>query len=271
MPEIPQISLGTAAILIFLVCAAYVLLRGMMRMMAGTLVLAASLWLGFQTWQLAPQLSIDWTGDLSALITHGLPPLVTIAAFFLLRAVAAAITRPFGPKPGEDAPAGPRLVRRMIRLPLAIIPAAVLWLIGAVFVHHAGSIAEIRAVAEQTGTDDAPNASPWLARLKESVSKTLPKPLLAWLDPLAEPGRLNLAKWIASLESAPAGSDYRSALEPMIDPATGRPIPRAIIVDDPDLQDLARDGSFGTLLRHPSLTRALQDPELREAIERLRP
>ena len=49
--------------------------------------------------------------------------------------------------------------------------------------------------------------------------------------------------------------------EPAIDPATGKPIPRAIIVEDPELQSLAREGKFGTLLRHPLLSKWLENPK----------
>lgn len=268
MDSLPQISLGTAALVIFVACVGYVMLRGMLRMMLGTLVLAASVWLGFNIWQAAPELSIEWTGDLNIAITHGLPVVAALAAFFLMRAILALVARPFSPARIDERPLGQRMLGSALRLPLALLPAALLWLIGAVIVHHAGSISEIRAFAEQSrnGADDAATVeSGVLHRLKHSVANTLPPAWLAFLDPLAEQGRLDLAKWIAAQEAAgPAGL----TLEPLIDPATGLPIPRAVIIDEPDLQDLARDGSFATLLRHPQLTRALQDPEVRQAIDR---
>ena len=79
-----------------------------------------------------------------------------------------------------------------------------------------------------------------------------------WLDPLTTEPRLQLAKMIAASQNKP--------LEPVIDPETGRPYPRAIIVDDPELLDLARKGRFSTLLRHPLLSEALKDPLIRQAI-----
>jgi len=57
---------------------------------------------------------------------------------------------------------------------------------------------------------------------------------------------------------------------PVIDPKTGKPIPRAIIVDDPELQGLAREGKFGSLLRHPMLTKALNDPQLKAFLKDLK-
>jgi hypothetical protein len=40
-------------------------------------------------------------------------------------------------------------------------------------------------------------------------------------------------------------------------------------VDDPELQKLARQGKFGTLLRHPLLTKALEDPKLQALLKDL--
>jgi len=76
------------------------------------------------------------------------------------------------------------------------------------------------------------------------------------MDPLTSQQRLRLAKMIAANTDKP--------LEPVIDPDTGKPIPRAIIVDSPELESLAREGRFSTLLRHPLLTKLLADPEVRE-------
>jgi hypothetical protein len=78
------------------------------------------------------------------------------------------------------------------------------------------------------------------------------------LDPLTAQPRLQLAKMIAASPDKP--------LKPIIDPKTGRPYPRAIIVDDPELLDLAKQGRFSTLLRHPLLSEALKDPLIRQAL-----
>jgi hypothetical protein len=257
--SIPQISLGTAALIIFAVCAGYVMLRGMTRMLVGTLVLCASGWIAFLAWQHAPAWSIAWTGQITAPITLGLPLAGFLAAFFLIRLLAKCLVRPFG-KP-EIERSSTSIITRALRLPLALIPAAMLWLVGAVVVHHAGSIAEIQASSEKSPAGDEPAAAGYTRRLKESVQAALPESWLAWLDPLADPSRINLAKLIAARAADPR--------EPVIDPATGRPIPRAIIVDDPELQNLARDGDFATLLRHPHLTKALEDPQLKALLRNL--
>ncbi len=265
---LPEISLGTAAIIIFVVCAFYVIVRGMLRMMVGTLVIAASAWLGFHGWQIAPELSLEWFDTLSPVVLYGLPAAVFILSFLVLRLVLVTLTRPFTNRSDEFREDRFSFRRMMFRLPLLLIPSGLLFVIGAVIVHHLGSLEEIRTVAAKMPVDDEiPGEPTYLGRLKESVARTLPASWLARLDPLTEPDRLNLAKLIAAQEST---SRDGSHLEPVIDPATGRPIPRAIIVEDPALQDLARDGSYGTLLRHPGIKQALEDPEIRQWIDMLR-
>jgi len=267
--SLPQISLGTAAIGIFLACAFYVIIRGMIRMMVGTLVIAASAWVGFRAWGYAPELSIQWMGHLSALVIYGLPVAVFLFAFILLRLVLQTITRPLAERSDEyeEDRFDPR--RMVLRLPLLLIPTGLILLIGSVVVHHLGALEEIRIAASGGASGEEEIADPtYLGKLKASITRTIPETWLSRLDPSTSPDRLGLAKLIAIQESAECGS---SKLEPVIDPETGRAIPRAVIVEDPELQDLARDRSFAFLLRHPRLEQALEEPEVRRWIEMLRP
>jgi hypothetical protein len=257
--SIPQISLGTAALIIFMVCAGFVMLRGMTRMIVGTLVLALSAWLGFLAWQKAPACSIEWFGKSVGIITTGMPIAVFLVSFFLIRKIAKAIASPFGKK--NESESSSSIISLALRLLLALIPTSLICLIGATFIHHTGSIAEIRAFAEKSiGINEATPAK-YSQNLKQSVEQALPESWLRFLDPLGDPSRLSLAKLVTARAESP--------LEPVIDPRTGKPIPRAIIVEDPELQTLAREGKFGTLLRHPLLTKALNDPKVKALIKDL--
>ena len=250
---IPQISLGSAALVIFAVCAGFVLLRGMTRMIVGTVVLSLSAWIGFRVWQQAPTLSIEWTGQSLAWITTGLPVASFLAAFFLIRKIIG----PFGKSPSEEKPRS--IIKLAFLLLLALIPTSLLCIIGATLVHHNGSIAEVRAYSEKSnGTHEAGSVG-FSQKLKSSVEAAIPASWLKALDPLASPSRLALAKLITDQDDSP--------LTPVINPQTGKPIPRAVIVNDPDLQNLARDGNYGTLLRHPLLTQALADPKLKKLLK----
>jgi len=254
--SIPQISLGTAALVIFAVCAGFVLLRGMTRMIVGTLVLSLSAWLGFRVWQQAPTLSLDWTGKSLGTITTGLPLGAFLVSFVGLRKIAKTIARPFGPTPGEEKPRS--IIKTAFRLLLALIPTSLIWLIGATLIHHTGSIAEVRAYSENSIGIPETTPDAFIQRLKTSIEAALPEEWLKLLDPLTEPSRLTLAKLISAQADSP--------LKPIINPQTGKPIPRAVIVADPELQNLAREGNFGTLLRHPLLTKALADPKIQKLL-----
>ena len=247
--SIPSLSLGSAALVIFALCASFVLLRGITRMIVATVILGLSAWIGFRVWQLAPALSLDWTGISLSWLVSGLPVAAFVISFLSLRKLATVISRPFG-NPGGNHP--PRsLAGTACRLILALVPTSLIWVAGAALVHHAGSVAEVR---DHSGNP----RSTGLEQLKSSIEVALPATWLAALDPFAEPSRLALAKLIAAEAESPR--------KPAIDPATGKPIPRAIIVDDPALQTLAREGNFSSLLRHPRLTKALQDPSVRKLL-----
>ncbi len=258
--SIPQISLGTAALTIFAVCAGFVLLRGMTRMIIGTVVLSLSAWIGFRFWQEAPTLSVNWTGKSAPWITNGLPVVAFLVSFFVIRMLAKAIASPIRKESTEEKPRF-SIIRTSFRLLLALIPTSLLCLIGATFLHHGGSIAELRAYSEKSGSAREMTPGSFIQQLKSSIEDALPESWIQNLDPLAQPSRLNLAKLIAAQSESP--------LVPVINPQTGKPIPRAIIVDDPELQNLAREGKFSTLLRHPQLTKALADPKIQKLLRDL--
>ena len=253
MDTLPEISLGTAALIIFGCCAIYMLLRGIARTFVNSLFLVVSAWVGFRVWQQAPSLAIEWTGKTSALITTGLPVVAFVATLIVLRKIIGFFRAPVPPMVEEVVPRSKGQL--LFRLFATLVPATLICLTLATIVHHASSIAEIRDSAEY-GTSSPP--SPSLAeRLKNSLSVAIPQSLMDKLDPLTASPRLQLAKMIAASPEP---------LEPVIDPETGRPYPRAIIVDDQELVKLAREGHFSTLLRHPLLSEALKDPLIRQAL-----
>jgi hypothetical protein len=254
--SISEISLGTAALVIFAICAGFVLLRGATRLLAGTAVLAASLWAGFEVWQAAPELLHGWTGKSQLWLINSLAGATFLLTFLILRKITNAIANPFRK---NGAPPPRTLVGTGFRLLLCLVPTSLIWFVGAALIHHGGSIAEIRDAATPPGKSEPDS---YLLKLKSAVESTIPAAWLAKLDPSASPDRVKLAKLITA----------RSTPDPkqMIDPSTGQPIPRARIVEDPTLQNLARDGNFSTLLRHPALTKALADPKIQKLLGELK-
>lgn len=257
--SIPQLSLGTAVLIIFAACAGFLLLRGVTRMIVGTIVLGLSAGIGFLVWQTAPTLSVEWTGKSLPWLTNGLPVAAFLIAFFVIRKIAQIIARPFGKS--QDAEIPRSLVASGFRLLLALIPTALICIIGVVLVHHTGSVAEVRAYSERSTGQKKVASDSYSQRLKSLIEAALPASWLDALDPLARPARINLAQLIAAQSKSPH--------KPVIDPHTGKPIPRAIIVNDPALQNLAREGKFDTLLRHPLLTKALADPKIQKLLHDL--
>jgi len=254
MDSLPNLSLGTAALAIFALCAVYVMLRGISRVLIGTAILAVSAWLGFLTWQAAPGLSIEWFGKSVGLITTGMPIAVFVISYIAIRLVLRWITSPFGDY-ADNLPE--RRGLSLFKLVIALIPTLILLAIGIGFVHHTASVQELRDFAKKTQNTDPKAKPPFLQTLKVSIEKTVPQDWLKTLDPLADESRLAVAKWVTTQP------------DPEIDPATGKPIPRAIIIDAAALQELAREQKFGTLLRHPIITKALEDPKVRKLIKDL--
>ena len=259
LDSLPQLSLGIAALIIFVLCAGFVLLRGITRMIVGTVVLGLSAWIGFRVWQMAPALSVDWTGKSLVWITNGLPVAAFLISFLVIRLIANAVVRPFYQITGNSV--SRTLVGTLSRLVFALIPTSLIFVIVAIIAHHTAAVADVRASSAKTGglTKAAPDS--FSQRFRSSIETKLPEKWLQALDPLADPSRLTLAKLIAAQSESP--------LQPVINPQTGQPIPRAIIVDDPALQKLAREGKFDTLLRHPLLTKALADPKIQQLLRDL--
>ncbi len=266
MDALPQLSLGTAALVIFLLCAAYVVLRGVTRVLIGTAVFTVSIALGFFTWKEAPALSVDWLGKSVPAFTNGLPLAVFVITFVAIRVALRWIASPFGEKE-EKAPEGKTrsglsFTKVTILLGIALIPTFVLMTVGVGVIHHTGSVQELRQYASQQSSPTAKDPKSILLELKRGIESIIPRSWLEQIDPLANQSRMAIAKLIA------AGS--KPELKPEIDPSTGQPIPRAIIVDDPELQQLAREQKFGALLRHPVITKALEDPEVRKLLKELK-
>ena len=225
-------------------------------MAIGTLIFSLSAWISFLVWQQAPSLSIDWIGKSPPWITTGIPAAAFLITFFLLRKIVKIIAKPFGASSGVAKPRS--FAIKAIMLVFALIPTSLIWLIGVTLVHHQGSIAEIRSYSETTRGLAETKTDSLGERFKSAIESMLPATWITALDPLTQPSRLALAKLITARSASP--------LKPAIDPRTGKPIPRAIVVDDPELQTLAREGKFGTLLRHPRLTQALADPAVKKLL-----
>lgn len=249
MEALTQISLGAAVLLIFAVCAVYMLIRGLLRTISNLTILGLSIWIGFITWQKAPALAFQWTNQTSPLITTGLPILTFILSFILIRKIIKFFFTPISTQPEEYDDATPPSRSFAGKLCVTFIFATAFCLIAAAVLHHITSVAEIRDHAKFGETHHN-----FAMRLKNSLKSTIPPSLMDKLDPLASEPRIQLAKLIVgSSENTSTPDDDPSA-------------PRAEIVDNPELVSLAKKGRFSTLLRHPLLTEAINDPMVKKAL-----
>jgi hypothetical protein len=256
--SLDSINLTTVALAIFVICAGFVLLRGALRIMLGSFVLCVSAWVAFRVWQITPNLSQEWFHRPMPWLAMLLPGVVFIIVFLIGRFVVKMIASPFQKEGQERKPL--TLVRLITSAIFTLVPTGFIGSIAALLINHAGSVEEIKGAHGKT-TSSGP--SHLAQNLKASVNKIIPLEWLKILDPQADPSRVALAKLIASQSE----NDKKPAI---IDPATGKPIPRAIIVNDPALQNLAREGDFSTLLNHPLLTKALKDPKVQQALKGLK-
>jgi hypothetical protein len=250
-----SINIFTVGLALFVICAGFVLVRGTLRILMNCLVLGISTWVGFRVWHQAPELVKATCGSAVPWLVASLPFIVFFASFILGRAIVRFLTAPLLKRDDERPPL---TASRLLGLGFfALIPTCLVGLIIAALIYHFGSISELKGAA---GKSDA--KSEWIQSLKSTVEKSVPPQWLKMLDPSADPERLTLAKAISRQSATPK--------KPAIDSKTGKPIPRAVIVDDPELQGLAREGKFGSLLRHPLLTKALNDPQLKAFLKDLK-
>jgi uncharacterized membrane protein required for colicin V production len=245
-----QLSLGSAALIVFLVCAVLVFLRGMLRILIGSAVIAASIYAALWAVREAPAIGIRYTGEPRTWISTALPIVVGLLVFLILRFLIRFVV-----KPGAEKPT---LGSRFAGLFLALIPAALLCLAGALLVHHFGSVAELRTYAEKSTGEGQSKVASFTRDLKKSLEKAIPSAWLAFLDPATDHARLTLAKLIARQENTSSKAE----------PPKEEPILRAIVVDEKELRALAREKRYGTLLQHPKIDKALADPKVQKALDR---
>ena len=251
-----QMTLGTAALVILLACAGYVVARGVARMIAGLLLLAASGWLAYQTWRHAPEIAVAYFGKPLPAVTLGLPAVVFGTSFWVLLRLGRLVLNPFGERTAPKPASFPRSIGSFVaRVLFALVPAGLICAVAAGAIRFAGSAAEVDAFARKAQGRDQVGIAATLQGLKTEVEKSLPSAVLEFVSPASEPSRVAMAKAVIERMLRPDQPP-----QPVIDPSTGRPIPRAVPVDEPELRELARTGRFSDLLRHPLLAPSAEPP-----------
>lgn len=258
--SIPELSLGTAALLIFGAIASLAVLRGLLRILWGTTVLCLSGLAAFFSWQNAHSLAQQYFKPEPSWFSVALPLLTFVLSFFLLRAIGRFVARPLGEPNEEIAEKNRRSpMRWAVTLLLSLIPTSLIWFAGATLIRHAGSVAELKNYVENLAQEPVSERAAFLAKLKQNIESSIPSDWFNKVDPLTSDLRLTLAKLISSAdEPAPKAI---AVLEV--------PEMRAIILGDPELRQLARDGRYSDILRDPRLDRMLENDNLRDVLQNL--
>lgn len=253
LETVPQLSLGTAALLIFGACALLALVRGIFRLLFGTLALCAAGTAAYLVWRHTPPLPPglpSWHSFVG-------PVAAGLMVLFLLKWIHRFFAKPFG-NPDPDGRPRRSPLRWIFTLFFSLVPTSLLWFAGAAALRSAGSVAEIRAFADG---DQTTGRSAFLAALKSSIDRALPVDWLKSVDSLSDDARVTLAKLVALGDSAPPPKAIPVLEEPQI---------RSLIENDERLRALARSGRYADILRDPRLDRVVADPDLRRMLEDLR-
>ena len=250
LETIPQVSLGTAALLIFGACAALAVFRGLLRIFAGSLVVCLSGFAAYLAWRHAPVIDLPG-GPWIAPVVAG------TVVFFILRALLHFAVRPFGKKPKEEeAETSKRSpVRWAVTMLFSLVPASLLWFTGATALRNIGSVAEIRRFVD--GDQATTARSAFLAELKDAINRALPEGWFQGIDPLADDARVTLAKLIALGDGG---------TPPKAIPVLEEPEIRSLIQHDPKLRKLAKEKRYADILRDPRLDHVMANPDLKKML-----
>ncbi|WP_035601257.1 hypothetical protein [Haloferula sp. BvORR071] len=251
LETIPQISLGTAALLISAACAILAMLRGFLRLLTGSLILCASGIAGYLVWRHLP--ALGGTG-----ISLAIPAIVALVVFLTLRSVLRFATRPFSSSSEDGGSSRRSPLRRVLTLLFSLFPASMLGFTGASAVRHLGSVAEIQRFIDGS---NAEGPSIFVAELKKTIDRALPADWFKNLDPLTDDARVTLAKLIAMGDSSPP---------PKAIPVMEEPEIRDLVENDPKLRKLAQEKRYGEILKDPRLDTIMADPDLRKILADLK-
>jgi hypothetical protein len=241
---LPQIGLGTAVLIIFASLVAFMVIRGVLRMLWGVTQLILAGLAAWWVWNHGPPAGVaDWTAQFD------LPLAAVCAAAFvatLLACQLAAILlrRLFRPPFEEDPP--PPAFSLGASLLLCLAATLILCIGGAFALHHFGSMAEARAHIEESTPG-------WLVEWKQRLESAIPD---AWSENAANENRqarLDLLKQMCeSLQGTLKGPEAEAF--------------RAWLADHPDFKHLLDHRRYAEALRDPRLDSLIQDPAAPEKL-----
>ena len=158
-------SLGIIVMVITAGCAMFALLRGALRLVLSTTLLAAALLVAYWVWMETPGLGDRLFKQPPNWFPFVLPAIAGIAVFMLLRKVVRLILKPFGTVGGTPS----SFFGKIFSLTFSLVPTALLCITGATAIRHVGTLEQIQH-PQSTGTSSL---------LKKTIDQYIPP---AWLQ-----------------------------------------------------------------------------------------
>jgi hypothetical protein len=252
----PQLSLGTAVLVIFIICAILVFVRGIFRILIGSATIAAAVYVGLWAWRESGSIAIRYTGKPLPWLDIAWPIVAGLITFVVLRLVTGFVMKPFSRGDGER----PSFFGRLLRVPFALIPTALVCAAGVLLIQHVGNLGELRSFADRTNSTKRPEWAKIAEDLKKTVEANVPS---AWVTKLDELNEDHLRLTLAKLITAKAENEVPpKAIVVLEEPAL-----KAVVVDEARLKNLAKEKRYGSLLNHPDINKALLDPHVRKTLK----
>lgn len=254
IPDLSQISLGTAGLILGGVCAIFAVLRGVFRLVVGTLSIGVSGFVAYQAWRYVPGL-IGFDFPWMSLVV---PTVAGVATLIILRKILHFVAKPWGKSEDDEDRKSRPLSRKALTLLLSLAPSSMLWFGGATALRNVGSVAEIRSYVE--GKESTGEASDFLTKMRSAINQVLPKNWIGGADPLADDARVALAKLIARGDDKPLKAIPVSEEDEL----------KYLISESPELRKFAKEKRYADLLNDPRLVEILKNPQLREQLAALK-
>ena len=240
------VSFTTLAIGLFAIIAIIAFMRGVLRLIFGTVALGIGAVAAYFVYLNAPDYIDSPRGILVASIASGL--VIYIAARYLIINV---LLRPFiGDRKGSVGKVGALV---------SLIPAACLVFILASGFRLTGTVMEMEQIGNNLNAADGEEMEDgWLAHWRKAMDNDWLAKLLEKIDPFVEKGQAALVNLLSSNRN----ESYDEETDMLVDSPAVRKLQ-----EDPEIRELINEGNYVELMRHPKVREALEDADLADRIK----
>ncbi len=243
MGSTPEMSVWGFVVVVACVFGVFALMKGVLRILLASVMLAASLFVGYWVWMETPDFGSRMMANPPLWVSAILPAVAAAVTYALLQKILRFVLRPFG----NSGVAPTSFAGRLFSVIFSFVPTSLICVAVAVAVRHVSAMQEIKNPTQNHV------ATLW----KKTIDEHIPPAWLQRLDPLTDPERITLAKLVAM-----ASEEHI----PRAIPVTEEAYMQEKVLADPHLRELGKDKKFSEILRDPSVERALADPRVQKVI-----